>query len=48
VGEHPGEHVAWAVSFHLDREVERILSNSLEVSMTGCWPRDLHEMISLF
>ena len=44
----PEEHVAWAVAFHLDREVERIVSGSLDVSMAGGWPRGIAEMFSLF
>lgn len=44
----PEEHVAWAVAFRLDREVERIVSGSLEVSMAGGWPRGIAEMFSLF
>jgi hypothetical protein len=41
------EEVAWAVAFGLDRDVDRLLDQSLEVSETGGWPKGLRDWFSI-
>jgi hypothetical protein len=43
----PGAEIAWAVAFNLDREIDGLLSQSLEVSETGGWPAGIRDWFSL-
>ncbi|HEX7592526.1 MAG TPA: hypothetical protein VF375_11290 [Candidatus Limnocylindrales bacterium] len=43
----PSKEIAWAVAFGLDRQVDSLLSQSLEVSQTGGWPTGLSDWISI-
>ncbi len=39
--------IAWAVAFGLDREIDSLLSQSLEVSMSGGWPTGIRDWFSI-
>ena len=43
----PSSEIAWAVAFGLDREVDSLLSQSLEVSMSGGWPTGIRDWFSI-
>jgi hypothetical protein len=43
----PAAEIAWAVAFNLDREIDGLLSQSLEVSETGGWPAGIRDWFSL-
>ncbi len=43
----PASEIAWAVAFNLDREIDGLLSQSLEVSETGGWPKGIRDWFSL-
>jgi hypothetical protein len=43
----PTEEIAWAVAFGLDRQIDRLLSQSLEVSEVGGWPTGLRDWFSI-
>jgi hypothetical protein len=43
----PTEEIAWAVAFNLDRQIDSLLSQSLEVSETGGWPMGIRDWFSV-
>ena len=43
----PTEEVAWAVAFDLDRQIDGLLSQSLEVSEAGGWPMGIRDWFSI-
>lgn len=43
----PTAEIAWAVAFNLDREIDGLLSQSLEVSETGGWPKGIRDWFAL-
>jgi hypothetical protein len=43
----PSEEIAWAVAFGLDRQIDSLLSQSLEVSQTGGWPTGIRDWFSV-
>ncbi len=43
----PTSEIAWAVAFGLDREVDSLLSDSLEISMSGGWPTGIRDWFSI-
>lgn len=43
----PTSEIAWAVAFGLDREIDGLLSQSLEVSMSGGWPTGIRDWFSI-
>jgi hypothetical protein len=43
----PTEEIAWAVAFGLDRQIDSLLSQSLEVSQTGGWPTGIRDWFSV-
>jgi hypothetical protein len=44
----PTSEIAWAVAFGLDREIDSLLSQSLEVSESGGWPTGIRDWFSVF
>ncbi len=45
--ETPTEEIAWAVAFDLDRQIDSLLSQSLEVSEVGGWPMGIRDWFSI-
>lgn len=45
--ETPTEEIAWAVAFNLDRQIDSLLSQSLEVSEVGGWPMGIRDWFSI-
>jgi hypothetical protein len=43
----PTEQIAWAVAFNLDRQIDSLLSQSLEVSQAGGWPTGIRDWFSI-
>jgi hypothetical protein len=43
----PTEEIAWAVAFNLDRQIDSLLSQSLEVSDAGGWPIGIRDWFSI-
>jgi hypothetical protein len=43
----PSQEIAWAVAFDLDRQIDGLLSQSLEVSETGGWPKGIRDWFSM-
>jgi hypothetical protein len=43
----PTSEIAWAVAFGLDREIDSLLSQSLEVSLSGGWPTGIRDWFSI-
>jgi hypothetical protein len=43
----PTEEIAWAVAFGLDRQIDSLLSQSLEVSQAGGWPTGIRDWFSV-
>lgn len=43
----PTEEIAWAVAFNLDRQIDSLLSQSLEVSDAGGWPTGIRDWFSI-
>lgn len=43
----PTEEIAWAVAFNLDRQIDSLLSQSLEVSDSGGWPTGIRDWFSI-
>jgi hypothetical protein len=43
----PTEEIAWAVAFDLDRQIDGLLSQSLEVSESGGWPMGIRDWFSI-
>lgn len=43
----PTEEIAWAVAFGLDRQIDSLLSQSLEVSQAGGWPSGIRDWFSI-
>ena len=43
----PTEEIAWAVAFDLDRQIDSLLSQSLEVSDAGGWPKGISDWFSV-
>jgi len=43
----PTEEIAWAVAFDLDRQIDSLLSQSLEVSDAGGWPKGIRDWFSV-
>jgi len=45
--ETPTEEIAWAVAFNLDRQIDGLLSQSLEVSEADGWPMGIRDWFSI-
>jgi hypothetical protein len=43
----PTEEIAWAVAFNLDRQIDGLLTQSLEVSESGGWPTGVRDWFSI-
>jgi hypothetical protein len=43
----PTAEIAWAVAFGLDRQIDGLLSQSLEVSESGGWPKGIRDWFSI-
>ena len=43
----PTEEIAWGVAFGLDRQIDSLLGQSLEVSEAGGWPTGLRDWFSM-
>jgi hypothetical protein len=43
----PGEEIAWAVAFGLDRQIDGLLSHSLETGEAGGWPMGISDWFSI-
>lgn len=43
----PTEEITWAVAFNLDRQIDSLLSQSLEVSDSGGWPTGIRDWFSI-
>jgi hypothetical protein len=43
----PTQEIAWAVAFNLDRQIDGLLSQSLEVSEVGGWPMGIRDWFSI-
>jgi hypothetical protein len=43
----PAEEIAWSVAFGLDRQIDGLLTQSLEVSESGGWPTGVRDWFSV-
>jgi len=43
----PTEEIAWAVAFNLDRQIDSLLTQSLESSLAGGWPPSIRDWFSI-
>jgi hypothetical protein len=43
----PTEEIAWGVAFNLERQIDSLLGQSLEISDTGGWPTGIRDWFSI-